>query len=121
MIVSEAFASVGEPSVSMGSSLMPFLLVLAIFWILLIRPQQKKMKEHDELVANLKIGDKVITTGGIIGKISKVDKEKGVFLIKIANSVEIELVNHAVHKLVKEETESSKVKNRGIKKSKKKN
>jgi len=108
MIISEAFASAGGQQVGLGSSLMPFLLVLVIFYVLLIRPQQKKMKEHDELVANLKIGDKVVTGGGIIGKVSSLDKEKGIVIIKISSGVEINVVNHTIHGLVKDKVESNK-------------
>lgn len=102
MIISNAFASTTEQSIGFGSSLMPFLLVLAIFYILLIRPQQKKMKQHDELVANLKIGDKVLTAGGIIGSVSRINTEKDIITIKIASSVEIEVLRSTIHTLLKD-------------------
>jgi preprotein translocase subunit YajC len=119
MIISEAFASTGGQQVGLGGSLMPFLLVLVIFYILLIRPQQKKIKEHDELVANLKTGDKVMTGGGIIGKVSSLNKEKGVVFVKIASGVEVEVASHTIHALVKEDGKSGKNKEKMIKEGKK--
>jgi preprotein translocase subunit YajC len=110
MIISEAFASTGGQQVGLGGSLMPFLLVLVIFYVLLIRPQQKKMKEHDVLIANLKIGDKVITGGGIIGKVSNINREQKTVTVKIASGVEIDVINHTINALVKEEVKSSKSK-----------
>ena len=55
---------------------LPLILIFLVFWILLIRPQQKKMKQHREMVNNLKRGDKIVTSGGIIGDIVKVNENK---------------------------------------------
>lgn len=55
---------------SMASPLIPIILMLAIMWFLLIRPQQKKQKEHRQLVGSLKKGDMIITTGGLYGRIT---------------------------------------------------
>ena len=57
-------------------SFIPIILIFVIMYFLLIRPQQKKIKEHKNMVDNLRRGDQVLTQGGIIGKITKV-KEKG--------------------------------------------
>ena len=54
------------------AGMLPFILMLVIFYFLMIRPQMKRQKEHRNLVANLAKGDEVITGGGILGKISKV-------------------------------------------------
>ena len=56
------------------ATFLPLILIFLVFWILLIRPQQKKMKQHREMVTNLKRGDKVVTTGGLIGEIIKVNE-----------------------------------------------
>lgn len=56
---------------SLGATLVQLALILLIFYFLLVRPQQKKIKEHNELIDNLKIGDRVITNGGLYGKIAK--------------------------------------------------
>ncbi len=67
------------------ASLIPLILIMVIFWVLLIRPQQKRMKEHAELIKELKKGDKVITGGGIYGRITNV--KDGVAMVEIADGV----------------------------------
>ena len=69
---------------------LPLILIFGVFYILLIRPQQKKVKLHRELLNNLKRGDKVITSGGIIGNISKVNDNKEL-LVEITDGVEIKI------------------------------
>ena len=78
----------GKPG-GLGSMLPFFILFFAIFYFLIIRPQQKKQKQFKEMVSSLKEYDRVITTGGIYGTITSV-KEKSVIL-KIAESVKIEV------------------------------
>ncbi|WP_332681764.1 preprotein translocase subunit YajC [Bosea sp. (in: a-proteobacteria)] len=53
-------------------SLVPFVLIFIIMWFLIIRPQQKRVKTHQEMIKNVRRGDTIITTGGIIAKVSKV-------------------------------------------------
>ena len=51
---------------------LPLILIFVVFYFLLIRPQQRKVKQHKEMLSNLKRGDKIVTSGGIIGTINKV-------------------------------------------------
>jgi preprotein translocase subunit YajC len=77
MFASPAFASAGAaPSGAAGAfvSFAPLLLIFVIFWFLLIRPQQRRMKQHREMVAAVKKNDTAITSGGLIGKVTKVDE-----------------------------------------------
>ena len=68
----------------------PLILIFVIFYFFLIRPQQKKAKEHKIMVENLKRGDKIITTGGIIGRVERIiDKEK--VEVEIADNVKVEV------------------------------
>ena len=69
---------------------LPLILIFGVFYILLIRPQQKKVKLHREMLNNLKRGDKIITSGGIIGTISKVSDNKEL-LVEISDEVEIKI------------------------------
>ena len=69
---------------------LPLILIFGVFYILLIRPQQKKVKQHREMLNNLKRGDKIITSGGIIGQINKVTDNKEL-LVEISNEVEIKI------------------------------
>jgi preprotein translocase subunit YajC len=74
--------------------MMPLIFIFVIFYFLLIRPQQKKAKEHAKLVSSLKTGDEVVTNAGIHGVIANV-KEKTV-IIKIADNVKVEFDRAAV-------------------------
>ena len=73
----------------MGAFL-PLILIFGVFYILLIRPQQKKAKLHREMINNLRRGDKIITSGGIIGSINKVNDNKEL-LLEISENVEIKI------------------------------
>ncbi|MGR3323144.1 MAG: preprotein translocase subunit YajC [Pseudooceanicola sp.] len=69
----------------------PLILIFAIMYFLLIRPQQKKMKQHQEMVNNVRRGDMVVTQGGIVGKVAKV-KEDNEIEIEIAEGVKVRVV-----------------------------
>lgn len=73
----------------------PLILIFAIMWFLLIRPQQKKMKEHQAMVAALRRGDQVITQGGLIGKVSKV-KDDGELEVELAEGVKVRVVRSTI-------------------------
>ena len=69
----------------------PLILIFVIFYFFLIRPQQKKAKDHKIMVENLKRGDKVITSGGIVGKVDRIiDNEK--VEVEIADNVTVEII-----------------------------
>lgn len=72
------------------SALMPLILMFVIFYFLLIRPQQKKAKEHREMVNNLKKGDRVITSGGIYGTITSLDDTT--VTLEIADKVRVKIM-----------------------------
>lgn len=74
--------------------MLPFLLLMVGFWFLLIAPQRKKQKEHQQMIAELKPGDRIITSGGIFGTITLVRKDR--FQIKIEDNTRIEILKSAV-------------------------
>jgi preprotein translocase subunit YajC len=76
------------------AQLLPIVLIIAVFYFLLIRPQQKRQKQLQETVASLKIGDRVITTGGIIGVITTVRETS--FLIRSADKSILEIARSAI-------------------------
>ena len=78
---------------------LPLVLIFAIMYFLLIRPQQKKMKEHRAMVEALRRGDQVVTQGGIIGKVSKV-KEDGELEVEIADGVKVRVVKATIVQVV---------------------
>ena len=73
----------------------PLILIFAIMYFLLIRPQQKKMKEHQAMVAALRRGDMVVTQGGVIGKVVKV-KDDNELELEIAEGVKIRVVQNTI-------------------------
>ena len=88
---------------------LPLILIFGVFYILLIRPQQKKVKLHREMINNLRRGDKIITSGGIIGSINKVNDNKEL-LVKVSENVEIKIAPGMVTDLyVASETAKNKL------------
>lgn len=77
----------------------PLILIFAIMYFLLIRPQQKKMKEHQAMVAALRRGDQVITQGGVVGKVVKV-KDDGELEVEIAEGVKIRVIQNTIATVV---------------------
>src|SRR5262245_6390123 len=73
---------------------LPFLLIIVIFYVLLIRPQQKRQQKLQETISTLKIGDKVVTTGGIVGVITAVKETS--FLIRSADKSILEIARSAI-------------------------
>jgi len=71
------------------SGFIPLILMFVIFYFLLIRPQQKKNKEHREMINNLKIGDRIITTGGLYGRITGITDN--VLTVEIAEKVRVKI------------------------------
>jgi len=73
MFVSPAYAQAADGSLIGGlESFLPLILIFVVFYFLLIRPQQKKMKDHKALLGSIRRGDKVVTGGGILGTVTKV-------------------------------------------------
>jgi len=73
----------------------PLILIFAIMWFLLIRPQQKKMKDHTAMVAALRRGDQVITQGGLIGKVAKV-KDDNEVEVELGEGVKVRVVKSTI-------------------------
>ena len=84
-----AAAPGGAPQPDLLQTLLPFLFMGVIFYFLLIRPQQKRQKQHRELLTGLKTGDRVVTSSGIHGLIANV--KDTTFLLKVADNVKIEI------------------------------
>ena len=78
---------------------MPLVLIFVVFYFLLIRPQQKKMKAHRELIAALKRGDKVLTAGGIIGTVVKVEDDN-TLLVEIAKDIRVRVARSTISELL---------------------
>ena len=77
----------------------PLILIFAIMYFLLIRPQQKKVKEHKAMVDGLRRGDQVVTAGGLIGKVVKV-KDDGELEVELADNVKVRVVQSTIATVV---------------------
>jgi preprotein translocase subunit YajC len=78
------------------ASLIPLILIFLIMYFLLIRPQQKKLKEHQAMVSALRRGDQVVTQGGLIGKVTKVKDEVNEIEVEIAQGVNVRVVRSTI-------------------------
>lgn len=102
MLITEAFAQAanqappvgGAPPNAMISQLLLFVPLIAIFYFLIIRPQNKRMKEHREMISNVRRGDTVVTGGGIVGKVVKVEDNE--VQVEIADGVRIRVVKGTI-------------------------
>lgn len=77
----------------------PLILIFAIMYFLLIRPQQKKIKDHQKMVQALRRGDMVVTQGGIIGKVTKV-KDDGELEVEVADGVRVRVVQTTIAQVI---------------------
>jgi preprotein translocase subunit YajC len=101
MFATPAFAqAAGAPSAGAAfAQFLPIILIFVIFYFLLIRPQQKKMKEHRAMVEGLRRGDQVVTSGGIVGKVSKV-QEDNMVEVEIAEGVKVKVIKHTISQVL---------------------
>jgi preprotein translocase subunit YajC len=95
MFVTPAYAQAAGGAAGAFTSFIPLILIFAIMYFLLLRPQQKKMKEHKAMVEALRRGDQVVTQGGLIGKVTKV-KDDNEVEVEIASGVVVRVVRHTI-------------------------
>lgn len=77
---------------------LPLILIFVVFYFLLIRPQQQRMKEHRKMLENLRRGDKVITGGGLVGEITKVDETE--LTLELAEGVRVKAIKGTIQGLI---------------------
>ncbi|MCD6206147.1 MAG: preprotein translocase subunit YajC [Candidatus Marinimicrobia bacterium] len=77
-------------------SLLPFLLIILVMYLLMIRPQAKKQKEKQQMLKELKPGDEVLTIGGIYGKIEGVREKEGILIVRVAKDIKIHVTRSAI-------------------------
>jgi preprotein translocase subunit YajC len=87
-------------------SLVPLILIMVIFWVLLIRPQQKRMKAHADMIQAVKKGDRIVTGGGILGRISNI--KDGIATVEIAEGVSIQVKQDTITDLQEKPESKSK-------------
>ncbi len=82
------------------ASLVPLILVFLIMYFLLIRPQQRKLKEHQAMVSALRRGDQVVTSGGIVGRVTRVKDGENELEIEIAPNVQVRVIRSTIQSVL---------------------
>jgi preprotein translocase subunit YajC len=100
MFVSPAYAQAATDTASAFTSFIPLILIFAVFYFLLIRPQQKKMKEHRSMLDAVRRGDRVVTNGGIIGLVTKVFEVERELQVEIAEGVRVRVMRDMITSVV---------------------
>lgn len=95
MLITPAYAQSAAGGSDFMLQLMPILLMFIIFYFLLFRPQQQRMKQHREMLANVRRGDTIVTNGGIVGKITKVIDDREIE-VEIAPDTKVRVVRHMI-------------------------
>ncbi|WP_298958274.1 preprotein translocase subunit YajC [uncultured Methylobacterium sp.] len=94
-MITPAFAQ-GAGAAASGTDVIlqvvPFVLIFVIMYFLILRPQQRKAKQHQDMVRNVRRGDTVVTSGGILGRVSKVTDEASEIEVEIAEGVRVKVV-----------------------------
>ncbi len=94
-IISSAFAQESVPAPQSGTDVLmnylPFILIFLVFYVLVIRPQQKRLSEQDKMVRALKRGDRIVTSSGIHGKVAKIDEKDDFLMLEIAEGVQVKI------------------------------
>lgn len=96
MLISNAYAASGATNDL--ASFLPLIIIFVLFFFMIIRPQMKQAKEHRNMVAALQKGDEIVTSGGIVGKITKVTDN--FVTVEIADNTEIAVQKHAIQTLL---------------------
>jgi preprotein translocase subunit YajC len=94
MLITPAYAQGAAGSGDFFLQIMPFLLIFVIMYFLIIRPQQKRLKDHREMVAAVRRGDTVVTGGGLIGKVTKVDENE--LQVELAQGMKVKVIRSTI-------------------------
>ena len=98
-MINYAYAQAAAQQPSMLASFIPLILIFLIFYFLLIRPQQKKQKEHKILLDSIQRGDEILSSGGILGKVMKVDNDR--LTVEISKGVNVTIIRSTVADVIK--------------------
>ena len=99
MLISPAYAQAAGGGGDIFSAILPLVLIFGVFYFLLIRPQQKKMKMHKEMLAAVRRGDRVVTGGGILGTVTKVIDDHEL-TVEIADGVRVRVQRSTIAAIV---------------------
>ena len=101
MIINLAYAQATQATGGQGFliQLLPLILIFVVFYFLLIRPQQKRVKQHKEMISSLKVGNQIITSGGMVAKIIKIDDESFI-TIAISEGVNVKVKRDTITEVI---------------------
>jgi len=94
MFITPAYAQSAAVSGDFLIQILPFLLIFVIMYFLIIRPQQRRLKDHREMVAALRRGDTVVTGGGLIGKVTKADDDE--LQVELAPGMKVKVIRSTI-------------------------
>lgn len=111
-MISPAFAQDGgaaSPGGAAGfASLLPMVLIFAVFYFLLIRPQQKQQKQHRQMVADAKRGDQVVTSSGLYGKIAAIDDTNNIVMLEVSDKLQLKMDKNFIQTIIGYKSEEKK-------------
>lgn len=106
-MVSEAFAMAGNPAAQQGSNpysgIIMLVIMFAIFYFLLIRPQQRRARAQRELLSSVEVGDEVVTTSGMFGTVIDIDEEDDILTLEIAPGTRVRILRAGIGRIVVDE------------------
>jgi preprotein translocase subunit YajC len=107
ILISDSFADTVEATTAAAPqagfmNFVPLILIFAVFYFLLVRPQQKKIKEHQNTLSHLKNGDKVRTVGGAFGTVRAIDNKENIVDLEIASNVTIRILKQSIGDVIKD-------------------
>jgi preprotein translocase subunit YajC len=85
---------------------LPLILIIFIMYFLMIRPQAKRQKEHKAMLENIEKGDRILTSGGILGTVAGIKETENILIVKIADNVKVEMNKASIASVIKKRSES---------------
>jgi len=98
LLIPSAMAQAAGEQPSMLASILPLVFIVVIFWLLIIRPQMKRTKQHRELVSNLAVDDEIVSAGGLLGKVTEVGDN--FIKVELADGVLVKMQKSSVGQVV---------------------
>lgn len=99
-LAQEVATQAAKQQPSMLTSFLPLIAFALVLYFLMIRPQQKKQKEHNDMIKAVAKGDEVVIAGGIYGKVAKIEEENNIVLLQVADSVQIKVKRDSITDVV---------------------
>tara|TARA_Y100001933_G_scaffold231560_1_gene249456 strand:+ start:705 stop:1049 length:345 start_codon:yes stop_codon:yes gene_type:complete len=98
LLIPSAMAQAAGEQPSVLASILPLVFIVVIFWLLIIRPQMKRTKQHRELISNLAVGDEIVSAGGLLGKVTEVGDN--FIKVELADGVLVKMQKSSVGQVV---------------------